>query len=281
MSPRALQGLMAIKLDELHPSAANPREHLKDIEGLAASMREVGLIQPLVVQRIPGKPGFQIVAGHRRHAAAKLLGLADVPCVVRRDMLPDEELLTMIIENGQRAGLDPIEEARAFNRLKAMGHSDKAIGAKVGHNQVYVSNRLVLLSLPVEEQEQLRAGVVTITASVSQARLDSGRTRPRAKGKKSAQYLSVHHGLSRLARARCQRLAHKSKGAASVGGVACGECWESVIRADERKTLHDQSDQRGRCVLCDSHQDPTPKSWSCPVCSTSFGDLSAAAQEAS
>jgi ParB family chromosome partitioning protein len=252
MSAKPLQGLLAISLDELHPSAANPRENLKDIEGLASSIREVGLIQPLVVQKVPGKPGYQIVAGHRRHAAAKLVGWATVPCVVRRDMLPDEELLAMLVENGQRANLDPIEEARALNRLKAMGLTDLEIGRKVGRPQNYISNRLVLLTLPFEEQEQLRAGAVTIGASVAQARVTSGRTRPAAKGKKSAQYLSVHHGLATFARARCQRLAHKAKGGASVGGIACGECWESVIRADERSHLHQQSEQRGRCVLCDT-----------------------------
>lgn len=256
MSAKPLQGLLAISLDELHPSPANPRESLKDLDGLADSIREVGLIQPLVVQKIPGKPGFQIVAGHRRHAAAKRLGLDSVPCVVRRDMLPDEELLAMLIENGQRADLDPIEEARALNRLKAMGLSDLEIGRKVGRPQNYISNRLVLLTLSVEEQEQLRARVVTIGSAVARARVDSGRTRPAAKGKKSAQYLSVHHDLSNHARARCQRLGHKAKGGASVGGIACGECWESVIRADERKHLHEQSEQRGRCVLCDTERAP-------------------------
>lgn len=277
MSVKNLQGLAAISLDDLHPSPNNIRETLTGIEELAASMREVGLIQPLVVQRIPGRPGFQIVAGHRRHAAAKHLGMRDVLCIIRRDLLPDEELLAMLIENGQRAGLDPVEEARALNRLKQMGLSDSAIGTKIGRNQAYVSNRLVLLSLPVEEQEQLRAGAVTIGAATAQARVTSGRTRPAAKGKKSAQYLSVHHGLATRARSRCQRLAHKSKGAASVGGVACGECWESVIRADERQHLHDQSESRGRCVLCDVERNAEPKRWSCPVCHTEFGDLSEAA----
>jgi ParB family chromosome partitioning protein len=137
-----------------------------------------------------------------------------------------------------------------------MGLSDQDIGRKVGRNQVYVSNRLVLLTLPIEEQEQLRVKAVTIGAATALARLTSGRTRPAAKGKKSPQYLSVHHDLAARARARCQRLAHKAKGGASVGGIACGECWESVIRADERAHLHDQSEQRGRCVLCETERGP-------------------------
>jgi len=251
MTARALSGLAAIPVAEVHPSPNNPRERLNGITELAASIRETGLIQPLVVQRIPGHDGYQVVAGHRRLAAVKALGHTDVACIIRRDMLPDEELLAMLVENGQRAGLDPIEEARALGKLKSQGLSDRDIGRKIGRPQVYVSNRLVLLTLPLEEQEQLRAGTTTITAATALARIGSGRTRPNAKGKKSAQYLSITHDLASRARSRCQRLAHKSKGAASVGGIACGECWESVIRADERQHLNDESNRRGRCILCD------------------------------
>jgi ParB family chromosome partitioning protein len=254
---KPLNGFAMVALDHLHPSPNNPRENLKGIDELASSIREIGIIQPIIAQRIPGHPGLQIVAGHRRHAAAQRAGLTEVPVVVRRDLLPDEELLTMLVENGQRAGLDPIEEARALRQLKSMGLTDAEIGRKVGRTQVFVGNRLALLSLPVEEQEQVRAGTTTLSAATAKARVDSGRTRPTAKGKKSAQHLDLNHELGARARARCQRLGHKSKGAASVGGIACGECWESVIRADERQHLHDQSNQRGRCVLCDT-ANPAP-----------------------
>lgn len=249
---KTLTGFALVDLNDLHPSPANPRDKLTGIDELAASIREVGLIQPIIAQRIPGHDGLQIVAGHRRHAAARRAGLTEVPVIVRRDLLPDEELLTMLVENGQRAGLDPIEEARAMRRLKSMGLSNGDISRKVGRSAMHVGNRLALLSLPVEEQEQVRAGSTTIAAATSKARVDSGTARPTAKGKKSAQHLDLNHALGTRARARCQRLAHKSKGAASVGGVACGECWETVIRADEREQLHDQSNQRGRCVLCDT-----------------------------
>lgn len=252
---RPLNGFAMVALDELHPSPANPRDRLTDIDELAASIKELGLIQPIIAQRIPGHDGLQIVAGHRRHAAALRAGLTEVPVVIRRDLLPDEELLTMLVENGQRAGLDPIEEARAMRRLKTMGLSNSDIARKVGRSALHVGNRLALLSLPIEEQEQVRAGNTSIAAATAKARVDAGTARPTAKGKKSAQHLDLNHDLGSRARARCQRLTHKSKGAASVGGIACGECWESVIRADERQHLHDQSNARGRCVLCDVAQD--------------------------
>lgn len=254
---RPLNGLLAVPVDQVHPSPNNPREHLTDIDDLARSISEVGLIQPIVVQKIPGQPGYQVVAGHRRRAAVLKLGWHKVPVLVRRDMLPDEELLAMLVENGQRSGLDPIEEARALNKLKQGGLTDTEIGRKIGRSNAHVWGRLQLLKLPVEEQEQLRAKTITIGAAIDKAKTDSGSTyRPRKGREKSAAYLSINHDLGTRARARCQRLGHKSKGAKSVGGVACGECWESVIRADERQTLHNQSEQRGRCVLCDVEHDP-------------------------
>lgn len=253
---QALQGLVAIPVGQLRPSPNNPRERLDDIDALAASIREGGLIQPIIAQRIPGHTGLQIVAGHRRYAAVLKLGWPKVPVIVRRDLLPDEELLAMLVENGQRAGLDPIEEARAYRKLKAGGFTDAGIGRKVGRSQSHVSSRLALLLLPAEDQEELRAGVIGITAATTKARTDSGRIRPRKHPTKSPVHLGILHELAPRAKARCQRLGHKSGHGKGVGGVACGECWESVIRADERQHLNDVSEQRGRCVLCDTANDP-------------------------
>lgn len=248
---RPLSGLTAVAIDELHPSPNNPRENLTDIDGLALSIKESGMIQPIIAQRVPGI-GLQIVAGHRRQAAARKLGWREVPVIVRRDMLPDEELLAMLVENGQRAGLDPIEEARALSRLKTQtGLSDLQLASKVGYSQAKVSGRIALLSLPPEEQEELRAQQTTLKSAITRARESSGRTKPGQRGKTSPAYLSNRHPLSSRAHARCTSLGHKANSTKSVGGVACGECWESVIRADEREHLHAKSNERGRCVLCD------------------------------
>lgn len=255
---RALGGLAAVPIGQLRPSPNNPRENLdgEAIDDLARSIREVGLIQPIIVQRIEGHTGFQIVAGHRRFAAILRLGWATAPCVVRRSMLPDEELLAMLVENGQRAGLDPIEEARAMARLKSTGLTDKDIARKVGCSQPKVSGRLALLSLPVEEQEELRSGLMTIGAATTLAVIESGKARPAAKGKKSAAHFSVHHSLASRVKRRCQSKGHKRGGAKSAGGFACGECWEAVIRADEREQLHLASGRKGECVLCSEPHDP-------------------------
>lgn len=254
---RPLTGLVAIPITEVHPSPNNPRENLTDIDGLAASILEVGLIQPIVVQKLPLE-GFQIVAGHRRFAAIKRLNWHKIPCLIRRDMLPDEELLAMLVENGQRAALDPIEEARALKKLKVAGATDAEIGRKIGRSQSHVSARLALLALNVEEQEEVRHRLVGVTAAVAKARAEAGiikGQRKQGENKGANVHLGSLHPLATRAKARCIRL-HKSakdrKGRAyGVGGVACGECWEAVIRADERQQLHAHA-AAGTCPICDS-----------------------------
>lgn len=257
---RAIEGLVELPVDHVHPSPNNPRERLTDIDELAASIRQVGLIQPIVVQPIVTDDeeydAWQIVAGHRRYAAVRLLGWLNVPCLARRPLRSDEELLTMLIENGQRANLDPIEEARALSRLKAGGLVDIEIARQVGRSQSHVSGRLALLALPIEQQEEVRAGLAGVTVMTQKARLESGRVRPGAKGKVAAshlKHLGIHHTLGDRARSRCAANNHKG---AKVGGTACGECWEAVIRADERTKIHEASAVAGRCLICDTVHDP-------------------------
>lgn len=255
--PIARGGLFDVALSDLQPSPANPRERMTDIAELAASMREVGLIQPIVAQQLDDG-SLQILAGHRRHAAALMLGWTKVPCLIRKAMLPDTELVTMLIENGQRAGLDPIEEARALNHLKVTtGLSDLQLAKRVGRSQQLVSSRLALLGLPYEQQEAIRSGLMSLTEGVARGRVDSGRIRPGAVGRTSPAQLSTHHPLAPAAKARCLRLKHSRGRGTGVGGIACGECWESVIRADERHHQHDVSAANGSCALCGSPYRPS------------------------
>ena len=243
MTATMLKGLAAIPIAEVHPSPNNPRDHLADIEDLAASIREVGLIQPVVVQQVPGQPGYQVVAGHRRRAALLLLGWPSVPCIIRRDMLPDEELLAMLVENGQRSGLDPIEEARAMRRLVQSGLPEAEVARSVGRSLSWVRGRLALLGLPDAEQEAIRAGHYTLQHATRLIRNERAeerkRFRPtarpigRPKGAKTKPYFGDTHPLAKTARSHCADNGH-GKGHVKVGGVACGPCWEHVIRGEER-----------------------------------------------
>jgi ParB family chromosome partitioning protein len=245
-----LTGLMAIPLEQIHPSPNNPRENLTGIDELAQSINEQGLIQPLVVQRVPGLDGYQIVAGHRRHAACRKIRWHKVPCIVRRDMLPDEELLAMLVENGQRAGLDPIEEARALNRLRLRGMSLNDVARKIGRSYSHVNGRLHLLSLPIEEQEEIRQHLVGVTAGIEKAKVEAGRVRGGVRKTRGTPHLGITHELADRVKARCRRLGHSKGKGKGVGGVGCGACWESVIRADERQHIHQVSADQGRCVIC-------------------------------
>lgn len=259
--PRAVRGLAQVPIGLLAPSPNNPRERLTDIDELAASMRSHGMIQPIVAQQIPGERQMRIVAGHRRYAAAVRLGWPTVPVIVRREMLPDEELTVMLIENGQRAGLDPIEEARAIKRLVTQGMRKTDIATQIGRSLSHVDMRLSLLRLTPQDQEEVRAGEFRVTEAVRKSRIDAGVTRqqPKDKAKAGARrwHFSHTHLLARNAKARCQRLAHQN-GSRVSGGTACGECWEAVIRSDERQQLVDAAAARGRCGTCGHEDHPQP-----------------------
>jgi ParB family chromosome partitioning protein len=236
-----MHGLVRLSLTEILPSVNNPRERLTDIDGLALSIAEQGLIQPIVVQRVPGG-GYTIVAGHRRVLAVQRLGWTEIPALVRRDLLPDEELLAMVVENGQRAGLDPIEEAHAYQRLLDMGLTKNDVAIEIGRPLSHVAGRLMLLNLPREEQEELRAGATTLGRAETLVREQRRREREaaspvarpvgRPKGSRAKPYFGDTHPLAPVARRHCAGLGH-GKGHVKVGGVACGPCWERVIRADQ------------------------------------------------
>lgn len=238
-APAALGGFLAVPVEDVHPSPNNPRDQLYDIDELALSIRARGLIQPLVVQKLPGHPGYQIVAGHRRYEACCRLGMKSVPCVVRRDMLPDEELLAMLVENGHRAGLDPIEEARAFKQLVDSGMTAAAVGGQVGRPTSFVTSRLMLLDLPFAEQEEVRAGHFTLTYATGLVRAarkvqrekSNPVSRPvgRPKGATTRPYFGDSHPLATTVRARCNH-----RGTPKIAGrVGCGPCWEAAIRLDQ------------------------------------------------
>lgn len=240
------QVLIEVALDQVHPDPGNPRSSVGDVSELAASIDAVGLLQPIVCRRVGAK--LLLVAGERRLAAHKLLGRRMIPVLVRREMLPDEALAGMLVENGQRKDLDPIEEARALARLKKdSGGTDSSVAARIGRTQVYVSGRLALLSLPPAEQELVRVRQLNLTDAVRLGREQAGTARERRPG--SIAYFSDEHDLAKQVRARCKRLGHKSRGAKSVGGTGCGECWESVIRGDERNHLEHLA-AAGKCVVC-------------------------------
>lgn len=248
-APAVDGALQRVPIGQVRPDPDNPRRDVGDVSELAASLAEVGMLQPIVVRRCLG--GLVVVAGHRRLAAARAAGWDTVPVIVHAPMRDDEVLAAMLIENGHRRDLDPIEEARGLARLKGqLGCTETQLARRIGRHQTHVSARLRLLALPLAEQEELRRGDMTLTEAKDRARLASGRIGAQT-GRPGVNHFSTAHPLAAAAKARCVRLQHDRGRGKGVGGIACGACWESVLRADERAHLHELSGRRGACALCD------------------------------
>ncbi|MFT6225616.1 MAG: ParB family chromosome partitioning protein [Paracoccaceae bacterium] len=145
----------------IRPNPEQPRRSFAedDMAELAASIREKGVIQPLVVRRDPSRPGgFQIVAGERRWRAAQRVQLHDLPVVVR-DFTDDEALEVAIIENIQRADLNAVEEAAGYRQLMdKFQHTQEKLAEVMGKSRSHIANALRLLTLPESVIDHLRAG---------------------------------------------------------------------------------------------------------------------------
>ena len=122
-----------------------PRRHFAGIDELAQSIRDHGILEPLLLRPVGDR--YQIVAGERRLRAARLAGLTEVPAVIR-ETTESEAFTLALVENIQRENLSPLEEAEAFQRLQREGKTQSQIGRLVGKTQSYVAQKLRLLTLP-------------------------------------------------------------------------------------------------------------------------------------
>ncbi len=162
-------GILSVSLDQLTPNRYQPRSDFAEnaLEELAESIRQQGIVQPIVVTE-SGAGGFSIVAGERRWRAARRAGLLEVPIVIRELESEHQQLEMALVENLQRSDLNPVEEAEAYRSLQSgFGFSQEVIGHKVGKSRASVSHILRLLSLPSEILEMLR-----------DRRLTAGQARP-------------------------------------------------------------------------------------------------------
>lgn len=161
--PSATEEVRSLAVTQLVPSRRQPRSRFDDagLDELAESIRAQGLIQPIVVTPL-SSDNYTIIAGERRWRAAQRAGLATVPVVVRA-VRDDRQLLELaLVENLQRADLDPIEEAEAFQALLAdFGLSHEEVAQRVGRSRSAISNALRLLRLPESVRELLRTGALT------------------------------------------------------------------------------------------------------------------------
>lgn len=152
-------GYAVIQLDSVEPNPQQPRVHFDEAEldNLAASMKSVGVLQPIIV-RADGEK-YVLVAGERRCRAARLAGLTEIPAVIRPGEDDESSLTEALIENVQREGLSPLEEAAAYDQLVAKySMTHETIGMAVGKSKSSVSNTIRLLQLPAEIQVMLNEG---------------------------------------------------------------------------------------------------------------------------
>jgi len=151
-----------LAIDSISPNPNQPRKDFGDraLQELATSLRQSGLLQPVVVRR--HGEGYQLIVGERRWRAAKLAGLSRIPAVVR-EATDAQSLELALVENLLREDLNPIEEAEAYQRLLAeFGWTQEDLAQRVGRDRSTVANCLRLLKLPTVIQEDLKAGRLTM-----------------------------------------------------------------------------------------------------------------------
>lgn len=189
-------GIKMVRVSAIEPNRGQPRKEFdsESLSELADSIREHGVLQPLLVRRLPGASledeSYQLVAGERRWRAARMAGLSEVPVVVR-EMSEAEVLEFALIENLQREDLNPLEEAGGYQELiDTFGLTQEEVARKVGRSRSAVANALRVLKLPQELHPYLRDG--DLTAGHAKALLT---VKERGKMLKLAE-ITIEQGLS-------------------------------------------------------------------------------------
>jgi len=173
------EAVFLIETEKIKPNPHQPRSDFdkEGLEALAASIEAHGVLQPLVVTRIEEEKDveYQLVAGERRLMASKMVGLEQVPVIIRKPT-DQQKLELSLIENVQRSDLNPIEEAKAFKKLKEdFDFVQREVADLVGKSRVVVSNTIRLLELPDKIQEGLEQGKISEGHGRAILKLDDGR----------------------------------------------------------------------------------------------------------
>jgi ParB family chromosome partitioning protein len=232
-----------VHISRLREHPHNIRADLGDLTELAASIAAQGILQPLVVQPHPAEPGaYEVIAGHRRLAAARLARVGQVPVTVRRLPGPASSasagaLEMMLVENIQRKDLGPVEKAEAMGALRNHGRTAAQIARRTGLSDATVGYYLSLLDLDDDARKRVRDGHIPVGEAIAAVRRVRARQRqrrgaPRQRAAWEPDHLDARHPLARKANAMCDAREHTMR--RRIGKVACGQCWETVIRQDEQ-----------------------------------------------
>ena len=239
------QSVRHIQVADLVGHDNNIRTDAGDLVDLARSIREQGILQPLVVTEHPkDEDRWLILAGHRRKAAAYLAGLEAVPCVIRHNLDDtDEQIVVMVVENCQRKDLGPMEKAEAFAVLRRRGMSLQDIGRRTGLSVGTISYYLALIDLDSSTRERVRDGEVAVTDAIDAVRsarrsirATSGRPQPGRPIVREPAHFTRFHPLAAAVQLMCSHTRRPR-----VGDSGCGQCWETAIRSDASQALKPKS----------------------------------------
>lgn len=199
-----------ISVDQIDDNPGQPRQNMDSsaLAELANSIRTHGILQPVLLKQIGQR--YQLVAGHRRTAAAKIAGLHTVPAIIRADTTPEQQIEWALIENIQRQDLNPIERAKAYRAyIERFSITHSQAAERLGEDRTTITNFLRLLDLPTDIQDMVTAGAISTGHAKVLAGIDD------AQRQSALAALTAQQGLSVR---RLEALARES-GAAAPGRV--------------------------------------------------------------
>jgi len=217
-------GIAYIDINDIKPNSNQPRKTFDEekLQELAASIEAHGLIQPIVLRKV--KKGYEIVAGERRWRAARIIGIKEVPCIIR-DLSDQENILLAIIENMQREDLNPMEEAEGISQMiEKYGLTQEEVSKSVGKSRPYIANSLRLLKLADEVKNY-----------VSEGKLSAGHARALAAIADEDKQIELAEAAVRegLSVRDMEKLAKQNKSGAAKGRRKPRQKNADVIRVEE------------------------------------------------
>ena len=248
MEEEAAVSVREIDLGEIDPNPDQPRRSFDEagIAELAESIREQGVLQPLLVVSTPGGR-YRIVAGERRFRAARAAGLTTAPCIVR-DLDVLREMEVALVENLQREDLNPLEAARGIRALmQQCGYTHEKVSARLGKSRPAVTNLLRLLTLPEEVTDLVRDGKLSAGHARVLAGLQTAEEQIALARRAVAEGMSVRQLEQAAAAAKAPRPAPRKKPAALSAELS--ELREKIQMKTGLKSTLTGSDRRGKITL--------------------------------
>lgn len=245
-------GLLEAPVNAISPNPKQPRTHWDEaeIKALASSIREVGILQPIVVRRAGA--GYELVAGERRLRAAKVAGLATVPVVVR-DTDDSDLLREALIENIHREDLGPVELAEAFRALlEELGLKQEDLAERVGVSRSHIANTIRLLQLPPETQQLLADGRIQAGHARALLSLGDAEAQNALALRVSAEDLSVRETeelVRRYVEGPPQKAEKTAKEPKAPGDPSVGEVEELLSEQLATRVKIQMGKKRGRVVI--------------------------------